>query len=272
MVVEKIGVIPFSDDGQENLIAVGLLIILGLGLLAHPLYLWPHYGQSAFVMDVEELSSTPDEFIHYNTLPGESQAIFQEAVTDGQQTLWSGEDEGAIENFEGGPAIQYEGDYYRVQFGHIDAGGGFVQIIFRWFLTAVSAFLIAFGGLVLYTGSWQPLTPTRSLWVPIAVTIGFYVTNAYDVSYSGVEGSIWSIAGIALIGLIPITVLFTVVGSEVAISGWESRIALGGSAAIFLIAAILFGSISIIILILVLYTAIGGAPWFWLGHKLTRPV
>lgn len=262
---------PLDAQFTENpLKAVGpvLVLLVGFVVVAHPLYIWPHYGQTAHVLIVQQDTGQPESFIEYETLPPDAQAAFREALSEGQYTLWSGEDDRVIDRFQGGLLIEYNGSYYRagIQTGvTID----FQETILRWFGTAIGGLLLAFGGLVLYSGSWRPLTPLRSLFVTAVVTAAFLATNAYDVLYSGVEGPVLGIAGLGIIELIPVTTLFLGVGSEVARNGPTSTTAIGGTVGIVLL-GIIIPNPEAVQVILGLVAVIGGLPWFGLGYRLTN--
>lgn len=266
---------PFFDDPLNPAVA-GLIVIVGIALLAHPLYLWPHYGQQQFFLEVEREPVAPEPAVAFETLTPDAQAAFEAAVEDGPQVLWSGEDDRVIDRFGSGPTIAYRGDTYRTRLGHTDSGG-LVEPLLRWYASAAGAFLVAFGGWVLAVESWRPFTPTRGLTVPAAVAVAFLGTNAFDVLRSGVDGTVFRLTGLGILDLIPVTALFLAVGAEVARNGRDSRLARWGAVGILLVVVAVFGNLSfafgaiVVLPILVIYTAIGGAPWFWLGYRLSRP-
>lgn len=260
-------VTALSDDSLDVVVAI-LLVLLGIGLLAHPLYLWPHYGQTQHVLLVQPGSDQPESFIDYDSLSPAARAAFRDAVSDGQRVLWSGEDDRAIDRFQNSPTIRYDGEYYRTGVRHTDSSD-FTETLLRWYGTALSAFLIAFGGLVLYYGSWRPLTPLRSLSVTAAVSIAFLATNAYDVLFSGVEGPVLGVAKLGILELIPVTTLFLAIGSEVVRNGIESRAAIGGTVGIVLLTLLI--NAPAFQIVVVLMVIVFGLPWFGLGYRLTDP-
>lgn len=258
---------------QRQVLIAGFILLVGLAVLVHPLYLWPHYGQTRVGVHLEELSETPETFIDFERLPPEARTAFRQEIVGETTVLWTGDDDRAIDALDGA-TVRYQGVYYRVilTYGH---GSDFVPVLLRWMLTAAGAFFVVYGGLILYTDSWRPLTPIRSLWIPAAVTGSFLATAWYDVTFSGVSGSVLSITGglpgLDLIEIIPITSLFLAVGSEIALQGRRSRIALGSALGILLLVFARFGSLHpVAVIALTVYTAIGSAPWLALGHRLTR--
>lgn len=261
------------DGRRGQVVIAGLIIAIGLGLMAHPLYLWPHYGQTSVGMYAEAMSEPPETFVEFEQLPPEARTAFREELTTGETVLWTGDDDRAIEALDGA-VVHYQGEYYRVilTFGHnVD----FIPALLRWMLTAASAFMVVYGGLVLYARTWRPLTPVRSLWAPVVVAAGFLATAWYDVSFSGVSGPVLRItgdvAGLDLLQIIPISSLFLAIGSQSALHGWRSRLTLGGTLGILLLVFARFGTVHPVALIaLTVYTAIGGAPWIALGYRLTR--
>lgn len=256
----------FFEDPLEVVVAV-LVILVGFAVLAHPLYLWPHYGQTLHVLVVEQETGPPESFIEYDALPPDARAAFSEAVDEGQHALWSGEDDPVIDRFQGGPVIEYNGEYYRTGFQR-GVTVDFEETLLRWYGTAIGGLLVAFGGLVLYSGSWRPLTPLRSLSVTAVVTGAFLATNAYDVVFSGVDGPVFGIAGLGIVKLIPVTTLFLAVGSEVARNGPRSSTAVGGTVGIAFL-GILVPNPRAFQVVLGLITVVGGLPWLGLGYVLT---
>lgn len=261
-----------GDGGHRQVLVAGLLIVIGLAVIAHPLYLWPHYGQTGVGMQLAIMSEPPEPFVEFDRLPREAQTAFREEVDGGDPVLWTGEDDRALDALDGA-TVRYEGQYYRVilLYGH---GGDFLLVLVRWVLTAIGAFVVVYGGLVLYTREWRPLRPVRSLWAAAGIRASFLATAWYDVTVSGVPGSVVGITGnlpgLDLIEIIPITSLFLAVGSAGALTGWRSRTAIVGPVAILLLVYARYGVFQpVAVIALTLYTAIGGAPWLVLGHRLT---
>lgn len=265
----------FFDDPLDPVVA-GLVVLVGLALLAHPLYLWPHYGQQPFFLGVEQEPVDPGSAVAFDGLSSASQEAFEAAVADGVHALWSGEDDRAIDRFQSDPTVAYRGDTYRTRLGHGD-DAGLLGPLLRWYASAAGAFLVAFGGWALAAGSWRPFTPTSSLSVPAAVAVAFVATNAYDVLFSGVDGTVFRLTGLGILDLIPVTALFVAIGAEVARNGRDSRLARWGTVGIILVAVAVFGNLSITlgavvtVPILALYAVVGGLPWFWLGRRLSEP-
>lgn len=262
------------ERGHDRALTAGLLVLLGLVLIAHPLYLWPHYGQTNVGVYSEEVTDPPADFVAFEQLPPGAQSVVQAEVANGGQVLWTGEDDRVIDALDDGVIVRYQDTYYQVilTYGH---GGGFIPVLLRWLLTAASAFLIVYGGLVLHTGTWRPFTPLRSLLAPVTVTLGFLATAYYDVTFSGVSGSFFTVTGglpgLSLIEVIPITSLFLAVGSAAAIHGVRSRLVrIGTVGALVLVLARYVPTHPVALLVLVLYTAIGGLPWLGLGYRLTE--
>ena len=221
----------------------------------------------------EKLSETPDSFVGIEDLPSGARDALRASFAGEAQRLWTGEDDRTLDALEG-TVVRYQGSYYAVVllYGH---GDDVIQTLLRWFLTATSGFLVVYSGLVLVKRSWRPFTTLRALWVPVVVTLFFLATAFYDVTFSGVDGPVVSVAsglpGPDLIELIPITTLFVAVGSIAVRYGWKSRLAL-----VFLLYILLLVIARFVpthpssMMALLGYTAIGGVPWFWLGHHFTN--
>jgi hypothetical protein len=251
----------------------GVMLLLGLSLIAHPIYLWPHYGQTGVGVATEELSETPETYVVLEDLPPEARDALRGTFVGDSQRLWTGEDDRAIDALEE-TVVRFQGSYYAVAllYGHDNA---FIRILLRWLLTAASGFLLVFSVLVLVKGSWRPFTTLRAVWVPVVVTLAFLGTSYYDVTVSGVEGPVLSLThglpGPDLIELIPITTLFVAVGSIAARHGWRSRLGLVFLLYILLLVIARFVPTEPVSLAALLgYTAIGGVPWLGLGFLLTR--
>lgn len=260
------------DDGRPGIVPVGFVVLLGLCLLAHPLYLWPHYGQTPYaMMNVEPVTGeTPpaDAVIEYDALPAEARDAFDASRRDEFRTLWSGEDDRAIHALESHRYVRYDGTYYGYSFTHGDVMDLFAGLA-RALLTAVGVFLIAFGGLALRSGTWRPLTPLRSLWVPV-VALGVVGTQAYDVLYSWAGGSLP--VPNTLVGFTPIAASLVVVGSAVRTRGERSMLPMAGVGILVLVGgAVVTGAPVVVPIIVGVTLTVGGAPWAALGYWSTGP-
>jgi hypothetical protein len=244
-----------------------LLVVLGLGLIAHPLYLWPHYGQQGYGLQVERTAELSGSIVEYDALPPDARAAFDAARAGEGARLWSGEDDQAIEALSGRQLVYHEGAYYRVLLlpGHARSSG---LLHVRWLLTALGTGIAVVGGLVRYTRTWQPLTPTRALWLPAALAVTVTGTNAYDVLFSAVPWAVLRHPS-ELVLLIPVTSIAVVVGSAVA-AGPDWRIVAIGLGAMALIGIAIAGALApVVLLVLAGVLTVGGAPWFAVGYLLT---
>jgi len=259
-----------SSGDRRRFLTAGLLVLLGFGIVAHPLYLWPHYGQTGYAVDVKRTSEVPESSVKYGALPPGARAAFDEAIAGEESVLWSGEDGRAVEFYWDRPAVHYDGNYYRVTLLHGDSGD-FIQPLLRWFLTAAGTFLVVFGGSVLYAASCTPLTPMRALWMPAALSVAFAGTNAYDVLFSGVRRAVLNFPS-RIVLLVPVTTIALAVGSAVA-AGRDSRTVVGGVVGMALLGVAVANTLHpISLLVLAGYLAIGGAPWFAIGYELTTDI
>ena len=265
-----------ADGGPSRARLALLLALVGSLLLAHPVYLWPHYGQTQVGLRAELRADETAE-VAFSELPPAAQAAFRDAVAGEPVELWSGEDDAAIEAFEERPTVGYRGDTYQAVL-YVSHAGSFVPVFLRWLLTAASAALVAYAALVWSAGSWRPLTPRRSLWVSVAVVAAFIGTAAYDVWLSGAAGSVWTLSGdvpgLELLLMVPITSLFVPVGSVAATDGIQSPGVAAGTVAVLVLAyaRFLHGFVPVSVAILTAYTAVGGVVWAALGYRLTAGV
>lgn len=276
-----------SPDDSPNASVVGILVLLGLLLLAHPLYLYPHYNQTPYGMQgvTKVTGETPPEsaVIAYAALPPEAQQAFDATRRGEFHTLYDIEHAKAVETLQQYEYIRFDGAVYRYSFTHIDKGASFAGLV-RGLLTSLGTFLVILGGLVHYAGTWEPLTPLRSLWFPVGAVLGLVGTQLYDVWYVGITGALP--LPNSLSALIPVAVLFLTVGSLVRRSGRAVLYAVAGVSAVGvavyagyihfvtppplgntspIVAAIRFA------LFLGLIFTVGTAPWYGLGYLLTKP-
>ena len=265
-----------ADGGRRRVYLAAVIAVLGAVAVAHPVYLWPHYGQTHVGMAVTVASDPAEPGVAAGTLPPAAREPFQAAAAGDPVDLWTGEDDRVIETFEDRSLVRYRGETYRVVLFY-DHPGSFLPVALRWLLTAAGAFAIAYAGLVLHARSWRPLTPRRALWVPVAVATGFFATAAYDVTASGAAGSVARLSGLGpgveLLLLVPITAVFVVAGSAVTRNGWQSRTAAAAALGALLLAHARFptGFNPTSVVVLTGYTALGGLGWAVVGAVLTRP-
>ena len=263
-----------SDDARSHLIAVGLVALVGLSLVAHPLYLFPHFGQVQYdIGDVEpETESTPaaETVIDYATLSPHAQNVFDAARRGEQRALWSGEDDDAIRALESHRYVRHQGTYYEYTLRHTD-NPGLLEELIRGGLSALGAFLVVLSGLVLYAGTWRPLTPRRSLWLPIGVVGAIVAMQAYDVLYSGAGGSLPYPKDFR--SILPLAALFLAAGSVWKQRGARAVLSLGGGGAVLLVFAqvVVLGAPLVVPLLYAGFSTIGGLPVLVVGYWLTAP-
>lgn len=250
-----------------------VLLLVGIALLAHPLYLWPHYGQTQVSMWVEERADHPESVTEFDSLSPEAQEAFLTALAADRVGLWTGEDDRVIATFAEGPVVRYQGTTYQVltASGH---GGPFLPVFIRWVLTAGSAGLVVYGALAARMRSWRPFTPERSLLVPVAVTVAFFGTAWYDVAISGAAGSVagtsGSVGGLRLLQLIPLGSAAFVAGSALRSARLPAGVAAAIGGFVWLVAYLRYQPGALVsVAILTVYTGIGAAPWIGLGFWLT---
>lgn len=256
-------------EGRPSALAVGVLVGVGLLLLAHPLYLMPHAGQTAYVLsDVDPVADTSSETsVAYRDLSPAARVAFDEARAGGSETLWSGEDAAAIDQFETHESVRHQGTSYQYRFSHADRVRPFGGLL-RGLLTALGGACVVVGALVGYAGRWRPLTPLRALWLPVVVAFGLSATRAYDVWYSGASGSV----GLpnSPVALVPVTGAFLCVGSLVRRRGTAVLLpACAVGLGVLGVGAVVTGAPPVVPLIVGVASVVGGAPWVVLGYWLT---
>lgn len=254
-----------------NARSVGLVLaFVGLLVIVHPLYLFPHHGENLYhLSDVEAVGDTPpgDETVAYEELPPVAQDRF-EAELDGHSAgVWSGEHAAAYEAFSSHEYVQYGGDYYQYRFRGADNFGASLIGIARMLLSTLGVIALVVGVFVARTGRSRPLTPRRALWIPVGVFVALVATEYYDAAFRGafappslvhlpamaaafvaasVVGSAVRHRG-SLRPLLPV-VLLVVAGIAVSVaSGYASAVG-GGIVAFTLVTS----------------------PWYALGYRLTE--
>jgi|GEM_PF-5911491 len=260
-----------TTAGGPSPVAVAVLVLLGLAMLAHPLVLFPHFGQTPYsVGAVERVNGgavEQDAVVDYADLPAAAKSAFDGARSGPSAMLWSGDDERAVDVLIDHQYVQQDGRYYEygLLVGHNPVWS---ELLVRLLLTVAGSVLVTFGGLVAATGRWRPLTPLRTLPVLAAVVLGVSGMHAYDVVVSGARGSIpQSLAPFGFL-LLPVAVLG--VGSLVRQRGWRVLKPVVAVGVVALAAgAVVRGDPVAAPLALAAYVAIVGAPWLALGYWLT---
>lgn len=169
------------------------LVVAGVVLVAHPLYLFPHHAQTPYTVGgverVDATTTTTEETVAYDALPPAARESFDAARDDEWVSLWTGEDDRAIDVLGAHQFVRQGDRYYRYSVGHSD-DVGFFDGVLRVVLTSTGGLLLALAVLLSSTGTWPPMTPRGSLVVVAAVALALFATQAYDVLYSGTPGDV----------------------------------------------------------------------------------
>jgi hypothetical protein len=186
------------------------LVLVGFVVLAHPVYLFEKHGQAPRYLEVSEIEgASASEAVAYDDLPPDARRALDDAVRGGSATLWTGEDDAAIDALRDARLVERDGTYYRSEIRYV--GGiiwGYATSI-RILLTALGSVALVVGGLAARRDSLRPLTPGSALAVPAVSAVAILATNLYDVYLSAASESYWMAAegfgGVALVA-IPFTV------------------------------------------------------------------
>jgi len=165
-----------------------LLVVLGLAVLAHPLYLFAHHGQtSAFVQQIDAIEGEPitDDAVAYDDLPPQAQRAIDAAIDGEPSTLWRGDHDAAIEALREAEYVERRGTYYRYDLAYRGGLMTGIGTAARVFLTGIGSLALVTGAFAARTGSLLPLSPRRALAVPVVAAVAVAATNAYDVALSG---------------------------------------------------------------------------------------
>lgn len=260
-----------SDRSNLRLGAVALVILVGMGLLMHPLYLWPHYNQTPYTpANIQQVSGdTLDQsaVIEYESLPQAAQESFDAARNDGREPLWSGEDDRAIAVMQNHRFVQYQGKAYEYTLVHSDSASWYMSVL-RGVLTALGVFLVTWGSLAAYSKTWRALSPIRSLLFVAMAFIALVATQTYDVVYSGASGQLP--LPNTVISLLPLVMAFLGVGAVVRSRGGRSLLPVAGiSIAALVVGAVVFNAPPVVPLILGIMLIVAGTPWMLAGYALT---
>lgn len=176
--------------------AVGvLLLVVAVGVLAHPLYLWPHYGETPYFAYSSPADEVDGTVVDYASLSPEARAVFDESLDGQTDYLYESEDSAAIETFEDVHYVRKDGTVYEIWLAHVDD---------NWLLgPLVRLPLSLLGGLLAVVGlrRLRPDTFGSRLWYVGGAALGLGSLVVLDAFVSG--------SGSAAIGLV---VLFPAVG------------------------------------------------------------
>lgn len=253
---------------MDHLRAAALLVIVGLAVLAHPLYLFAHHGQtSAFVHQIDEMDGEPvaDDIVAYAELPPDAQGAVDAALNGESSTLWRGDHDAAIEALRGAEYVERGGTYYRYDLAYRGGLSTGVGTSARVFLTALGSLALVVGVLVARTESYLPLSPRGSLAVPGVAAVAVAATNAYDVALSGASEGYLMPAEI----FGPIALLGVAFGAAMRRNDWRAVGAACALGVVLSVAAFAAGASSV-------FAGIVGAPVVFpaavFGFLLTTPV
>ncbi|WP_134670701.1 hypothetical protein [Halorussus marinus] len=246
---------------METRRVAALLVVVGLAVLAHPVYLFANHGQaSAFVHQIDEVQGEPitDDAVAYADLPPRARRSIDAALNGESSTLWRGDHDAAIEALRDAEYVEREGTYYRYYLAYHGGLLTGIETAARVFLTGVGSLALVAGASVARTGRLVPLSPRRALAVPVVAAVAVAATNVYDVALSGASAAYLlpaeAFGPIALFGVaagaalrrddwraLGATVGLGVVASLAAFAGGANPIAAGIVGAPILGPAVLFG-------------------------------
>ncbi|WP_323674783.1 hypothetical protein [Halorubellus sp. PRR65] len=185
-----------SADSKTSLSTKTVLVVLvvsGVVLVTHPLYLFPHHGQTPYTVGsverVDATTATAEETVAYDALSPAARESFDAARDDDWVSLWTGEDDRAIDVLSENRFVRDGDRYYRYSVGHADDVGFFDDVL-RVLLTSTGGVLLALALLLASSRTWPPMTPRGSLVVVGMVALALFATQVYDVRYSGAVGGV----------------------------------------------------------------------------------
>jgi len=257
-----------------NARSVGLVLTLvGLLVVTHPLYLFPHHGENLYHLSaIETVGDTPpgEETVAYEDLPPVAQDRFEAELDGHSDGVWTGDHAATYETLSDHEYVEYGGDYYRYQFRSADNFGSSLIGILRMVLSTLGVIALVVGVFAARTECFRPLTPRRTLWIPVGAFAALVGTEYYDVvvggafeppSYVHLQAMVAAFVAASVVGsavkrgrtrlaLLPVAVLVGV-GIAAVVAGGQSASAVGRGA--FVLAAI-------------------AGPWYGIGYGLTaRP-
>jgi hypothetical protein len=248
-----------------------LLVVAGFVLVAHPLYLFPHHAQTSYAVGgverVDATTATAEETVAYDSLPPAARESFDAARDDEWVSLWTGEDDRAIDVLGAHQFVRQGDRYYRYSVGHAD-DVGFLDGLLRVALTSAGGLLLGLAVLLASSGTWPPMTPRGSLVVVGTVALALFATQAYDVLYSGTPGDVTD----------PFPTAFAAafvalgVGSLVHRRGTDFLRPLAAAGVLAVVAGtVATGAHPIVAVAAVAFAVVVGGPLAGLGYALTEP-
>lgn len=108
-------------------VVTACVVVLGIGLLMNPYYLWPHHGVDAYELGVGQPLSETDSPTPIEDLPPETAAAVDEAVEayegDGERPMFEGQDAVPTDGLswdDGRPTVAVDGTTYVVIVDGVD--------------------------------------------------------------------------------------------------------------------------------------------------------
>lgn len=247
------------------------LVVAGVVLVAHPLYLFPHHAQTPYAVGgverVDATTATDEETVAYDALPPAARESFDAARDDEWVSLWTGEDDRAIDVLDAHQFVRQGDRYYRYSVGHSD-DVGFLDGVLRVVLTSTGGLLLALAVLFSSTWTWPPLTPRGSLVVVGTVALALFATQAYDVLYSGAYGDVTDAFPTAFAGVFGALGVGSLVHRRG--TGFLRPLAAGGVLAI-VVGSVATGAHPVVPVAAAAFALVVGGPLAALGYALTVP-
>lgn len=176
-----------------------VLVVLAVALLAHPLYLWPHYGETPYWVYSNDADDGSGPAVEYESLSPKAQAAFDGGPS---HRLYESTDGATIDRFETAQYVRKDGTVHRVEIAHLDDS---------WLLLSLVRLpLSLLGGLVAVAGL-RRLRPARfgsGLWSLAGAAVGLGSLVVLDAN-SNATGSAAGSRALAL----PMVIVLVTVGT-----------------------------------------------------------
>lgn len=176
---------------KRNILFIAVLIVT-LGVLAHPFYMSPHAAQTAYTLQVDEsVSSQPNGTgVAYDSLSDDTRSVFDEArQSDGQRaTVY--DPSPAMEELERYDYIEHEDQYYTYSLEGKDMATGMGEL-FRNLISGLAGLLLAISSLAWFRQE-KPRPTTSYLLIAISGSaLGAFTVQLHDNLFTPANISLW---------------------------------------------------------------------------------
>jgi hypothetical protein len=240
-----------------------ILMILGVGLLAAPVFVLDVPEQTQVVVHVDKIggvapSASDGSVANYRSLNGSVQSVFDAGRKSGTTRVDGQTQSGVVNHFGGTPYVKYSGGYYHIRLyerpdSYSTLGAGAIV------LTMLGGFVLIWGLFTALVGAQFPFNLARSFVVPVVAILAVLLSPTDITGGTGVPPIPLAMT------YFPMPVFF--IGGAFANHGYLSPL-FGLAILLLLLAffvAFLLGHPLVVPFLFVGAVLAGGFPWLVLG-------